>query len=38
MGVANLMPQPLYPLGKILWYAVDRKLGGLQGWSGCGGR
>jgi hypothetical protein len=27
----------LYSKGKSLWYALDRRLGGLQSCSGCGG-
>jgi len=33
----QLYAQPLYPWGKSPWYPTDRKLGGPQGWSGCGG-
>jgi hypothetical protein len=25
----------LYPQVKSLWYPLDRRLGGLQSWSGC---
>jgi hypothetical protein len=32
------MPQPLNPQGKIYQYLMDRRLGGLQSWSGCGGK
>jgi hypothetical protein len=31
------MPWLLYPLGKCTWYQLDRKLGGTQSQSGCGG-
>jgi hypothetical protein len=31
------MPQPLYHQGKSPWYSLDRRLGGLQSQSGCGG-
>jgi hypothetical protein len=30
-------PQPLYPQGKSPWYPLDRRLGGPQSQSGCGG-
>jgi len=31
------MPWPLYPQGKIPQYPLDRRLGGPQSLSGCGG-
>jgi len=31
------MPQLLYPLGKSPWYPLDRRWGGPQSHSGCGG-
>jgi hypothetical protein len=27
----------LYPQGKSPWYPLDRRPGGPQSWSGCGG-
>jgi len=35
--VVSFTPQPLYSQGKILWYPLDRRLGGLQSRSECGG-
>jgi hypothetical protein len=31
------MPQLLYSQGKSPWYPLDRRLGGTQSWSRCGG-
>jgi hypothetical protein len=31
------MPRPLYPQGKSPWYPLDKRLGGPQSRSGCGG-
>jgi hypothetical protein len=31
------MPQALYPQGKSPSYVLDRRLVGLQSWSGCSG-
>jgi len=31
------MTQPLYPQGKSAQYLFERRLGGPQTWSGCGG-
>jgi hypothetical protein len=33
--VVSFMLQLLYSQGKILWYLLDRQLGGPQSWSGC---
>jgi len=30
------MLRPLYALGNGLWYSMDIRLAGLQGWSGHG--
>jgi len=35
--VVSFMPWPLYPQGKGPWYPLDRRLGGLQSWSGQSG-
>jgi len=35
--VVSLTPRPLYPQGKSSYYPLDRRLGGLQSRSGCGG-
>jgi hypothetical protein len=35
--VTNFTFRPLYPQGKSLWYPLDRRLGGPQRRSGCGG-
>jgi hypothetical protein len=35
--VVSFTPQPLYPQGKRPQYPLDRRLGGLQSRSGCGG-
>jgi hypothetical protein len=35
--VLNFTIRPLYPQGKSPWYALDRRLGGPQSWSGRGG-
>jgi hypothetical protein len=35
--VVSFTPRPLYPLGKKLWYQVDRRMGGPQSRSGRGG-
>jgi hypothetical protein len=35
--VVSFTPQPLYPQGKNPWYPLDRRLGGPQSRSGCGG-
>jgi hypothetical protein len=35
--VASFTPRPLYPQEKSRWYPSDRRLGGLQSWSGRGG-
>jgi hypothetical protein len=32
------MFRPLYLQGKSSWYVLDRRLGGLQSWSGRGGK
>jgi hypothetical protein len=32
--VVSFTPQPLYPCGKSPWYALYRRLGGPQSWSG----
>jgi len=32
------MPQPLYLWGKRPWCPLDRRLGGPQSWSVCGGK
>jgi hypothetical protein len=37
MRVISFMPQPLCSQGKSMWYPLDRRLGGLQIQSGCGG-
>jgi hypothetical protein len=34
--VVSVMPGPFYPQGKSFWYPLDRRLGGLQSWSGHG--
>jgi hypothetical protein len=34
MWVVSFTPRPLYPLGKIPWYPLDRRLGGPQSRSG----
>jgi hypothetical protein len=34
--VISFSPRPLYPQGKILWYPLDRRLGGPQCRSGHG--
>jgi len=36
-GVVSFMPWLLYPHGKSPWYPLDRRLGGTQSCSGCGG-
>jgi hypothetical protein len=36
-GVVSFMPWLLYPQGKSPWYPLDRRLGGPQSRSGCGG-
>jgi hypothetical protein len=36
-SVLSFTPRLFYPQGKIPWYPLDRRLGGLQGWSGRGG-
>jgi hypothetical protein len=33
--VVSFTPWPLYPQGKSPWYPLDRRLGGMQSWSGC---
>jgi hypothetical protein len=35
--VVSFTPRPLYPQGKIPWYPLDKRLGGLQSRSGRGG-
>jgi hypothetical protein len=35
--VVSFTPRPLYPQGKSPWYPLDRRLGGPQSRSGCGG-
>jgi hypothetical protein len=35
--VVSFMSWPLYPQGKSPWYPLDRRLGGLQSWSGHSG-
>jgi len=35
--VVSFKPWPLYDQGKSPWYALDRRLGGLQSRSGRGG-
>jgi len=35
--VDSFTPRPLYPPGKEPQYPMDRRLGGPQSWSGCGG-
>jgi hypothetical protein len=35
--VVSFTPWLLYPHGKCPWYPLDRRLGGLQNRSGCGG-
>jgi hypothetical protein len=35
--VVSFTPRLLYPQGKSLWYPLDRRLGGPQSRSGCGG-
>jgi hypothetical protein len=36
-GVVSFTPRQLYPQENSPWYALDRRLGGTQGLSGCGG-
>jgi hypothetical protein len=35
--VVSFTTRPLYPQGKSPWYLLDRRLGGPQSRSGCGG-
>jgi hypothetical protein len=35
--MVSFTPQPLYPQGNSPWYSLDRRLGGPQSHSGCGG-
>jgi hypothetical protein len=35
--VVRFTSRPLYPQGKSPWYPLDRRLGGPQSHSGCGG-
>jgi hypothetical protein len=35
--VVGFAPRPPYPHGRGTCYPLDRRLGGLQNWSGCGG-
>jgi hypothetical protein len=35
--VVSFTTRPLYPQGKSPWYPLDRRLGGPQSRSGCGG-
>jgi hypothetical protein len=35
--LASFTLPPLYPQGKNLWQPLDRRLNGLQSWSGHGG-
>jgi hypothetical protein len=35
--VVSFTTRPLYPQGKRPWYPLDRRLGGSQSRSGCGG-
>jgi hypothetical protein len=35
--VVSFTTLPLYSQGKSHWYSLDRRLGGLQSRSGCGG-
>jgi hypothetical protein len=36
--VVSFTPQLLYPQKKSPWYPLDKRLGGPQNWSGCGGK
>jgi hypothetical protein len=35
--MVSFTPRPLYSQGKGPWYSLDRRLGGPQSHSGCGG-
>jgi hypothetical protein len=35
--VVSFTPRPIYPQGKSRWYPLDRRLGGPQSHSRCGG-
>jgi hypothetical protein len=35
--VVSFTPRPLYPQEKSPWYPLDRRLGGTQNRTGCGG-